>query len=118
VGLSRAVQIEGAVLRIRERPIGLGAPAIDAHHEQGNRWLLVHTVVQVFQPAVEPAQMDAGQVERAGAGRWAELALRETAGEVGVTPRANDQALVLAGAFGAATLAHALVVLERGRQEG
>ena len=41
----------------------------------------------------------------------------EAAGEVRVAPRANDQALVLAGAFGAAALAHALVVLERGRQE-
>src|SRR5439155_26088211 len=102
---------------IREQPLGLGAPAIDAHHERGGRWLLVHAVVHVFQPAVEPAQMDAGQVERVAAGGWAELALRETAGEVGVAPRANDQALVLASAFGAAALAHAMIVLECGRQE-
>jgi hypothetical protein len=41
--------------------------------------------------------MDASQIERGAAGGWAELALRNTAAELGVAPRANDQALVLAG---------------------
>src|SRR5207245_2487396 len=94
VGLSSAVKIVGAVLRVGERPIGLRAPAVNAHHKERDRRLLVHAVVRLLQPAVEPAQLEAGQVKRIAAGGRAELALWEAAGEVRVAPGADDHALV------------------------
>ena len=111
------MQIIGAVLRVGERPIGLRAPAVNAHHKERDRRLLVHAVVRLLQPAVEPAELEAGQVKRLAAGGRAELALRETAGEVRVAPGADEYALVPARVFGASKLSHALIVLERAPQE-
>src|SRR6266404_4950007 len=93
VGLSRATQIIGAVLRVGERPSDLRAPAVNAHNKEHDRRLLVHAVVCLLQPAVEPAELEAGQVKRVTAGGRAELALWETAGKVRVCPGADDYAL-------------------------
>ena len=56
VGLAVAVQVVGAVLRAGQRPIGLAAPFVNAHHKDHHRRLLVYPIVHIFQPAVEPSQ--------------------------------------------------------------
>src|SRR5437899_12460109 len=99
VGLSSAVKIVGAVLRVGERPIGLRAPAVNAHYKERDRRLLFNTVVHFPQPTIEPAELEASQVKRVEASGCAELPLRETAGEVRVAPGADDQALVPAAVW-------------------
>src|SRR5712691_10251147 len=81
VGLSSAVKIVGAVLRVGERPIGLRAPAVNAHYKERDRRLLFNTVVHFPQPTIEPAELEASQVKRVEASGCAELAFWETAGK-------------------------------------
>ena len=96
---------------VGQRPVRLGAPLVDAHYEDHYWRFGVNPVVVAAQPAVEPVQLDAGQVDRVRAGGWAELAVGEAAGEVGVGPRADDDALMGAGWFAAAS-PHVLEVLQ------
>ena len=105
------MQIVGTVLRIWERPISLGTPPVNAH-DKNHDWRLLHAVVHLLQPAVEPAEVQSGEVNRIAARSRAELALWEAAAEVHVAPGADDQALVAACVVGGSPLAHAPIVLQ------
>src|SRR5512136_644913 len=109
---SATVQVVRMVLRVGERPIGLVAPFVNAHHKDHHRQLLVYTIVDIFQPAVEPTKMDTRQIDGSAAAAPAKFAFRETAAEVHMRPRTNDQALVPTCLFRAASLLHTHVILE------
>ena len=59
VGSAVTAQVVMHVARARQGPLVLVPPGVRAHHKQAHRRLLADAVVHAFEPAVEPAQVQA-----------------------------------------------------------
>src|SRR6266498_560049 len=105
------MQVVGRVLGARERPLVLGsplpavpqtalggAPAIAAaHDEDAHRRLVFDAIVNIFEPAIEPAFLLRVEAREAPQRLWAEVHLGDPGTPVAthalVVPGAHDQLL-------------------------
>ena len=94
VGLAVAVQVVVGGVGAGQRPLMLIPPDVVAHDENPHRGLVQHSVVDAFQPVVEPPQVHAVHVDGHGVGGKTEVVVSRHAGAAGaVLPRANEQLL-------------------------
>src|SRR5215469_13353235 len=63
IGTAHAMQVEPAILGIRQRPTHFFAPLINPHDKNAYGLILFYPVVYPLQPVIIPAQQDAVQIK-------------------------------------------------------
>jgi hypothetical protein len=94
VGLAVAMRVVAGEAGAGQRPVLGGPPLVGSHHEDHHRRLLLDTVGNVFDPPVEPAQLETVEVDRLSVGGGTEVTVGEHPGQVDVAPRSDNQPTV------------------------
>ena len=112
IGGASTVKVVPGVARSRQWPFGLGPPAVGPHHEQLDRWPVLHPVALPFEPVVEPGARNLEVISRC---LRAEVDFPHSTVPLGrsVGPRSDDQPGSGPGPLGTATPPHPGEVLDR-----
>ena len=118
VGLAVAVQVVVGGLGTGQWPLLLIPPDVVAHDENPHRGLVQHSVVDAFQPVVEPPQVHPVHVDGHSVGAKTEVVVSHYAATAGaVLPRANEQLLSPLGVVPVAVLPHTQEVADGAAEE-